>query len=74
MSAKRVERLERALCGALRAGERQVDELIRLSQLNVRQKRAMWRAFHLIRQGKFDAAALVMETNLLSRDRKESVR
>ena len=58
----RVEKLESALAGAMRAGDKQTDELARLSRLNARQRSAMWRAFHLIKRGKYSAAAAVMET------------
>jgi hypothetical protein len=70
-SAERVERLETVLAGAMRAGDIQADELIRLSGINARQSRAMWRALSLMKRGRYSDATLVIETDLLSRDRKE---
>ena len=60
-----VERLESALAGALRAGDLQVDQLARLSQLNVRQRRAMWRAFCLLKQRRYDDAIATLEAECL---------
>jgi len=68
---ERVRKLGSALTGALRAGDRQADELARLSQLTARQRNVMWRAVNLIRQGRYIAAVLIMENDLLSRERKE---
>jgi len=53
---ERVEQLESVLTGALRAGDRQASELARLSQLTTRQKRTLWRAFILLKQGRYDEA------------------
>jgi|SRR5215813_10344641 len=61
MSVQRVERLERALSGALRFGDRQADELARLSQLTARQKRTLWRALALIKQGRHEDAIVALE-------------
>jgi hypothetical protein len=68
-ATKRVEKLEGALSGALKAGDRQADKLARLSRISARQRNVMWRALNLIQRGKYDDAALVMETDLC-RDRK----
>jgi len=57
----RVE-LERALNGALQFGDQLADELVRLSRLNARQKRVLWRAFCLLKQGRYDDAIVVLET------------
>jgi hypothetical protein len=58
---KRMERLESALSGALRAGDRQADELARLSRVAARQRRTLWRAFHLIRRGRHADALAALE-------------
>ena len=59
----RVEKLERALVGAMQAGDGQADELARLSRVNARQRRrALWRAFCLLRQGRRADAVLALET------------
>ena len=55
------KRLERALRGAYKLGDKQVDELVRLSGITVRQRRAMWRAFCLLRQGRYDDAVAILE-------------
>jgi hypothetical protein len=44
-----------------------------LSRVTARQKRTLWRALHLIRRGRYAAAAAVMETDLC-RDRKGAAR
>jgi hypothetical protein len=59
---ERVERLESALSGAMRGGDRQADELIRLSRIAVRQRRNLWRALGLLRQGRYAEAVTVLET------------
>jgi hypothetical protein len=58
----RVEKLERALVGAMQAGDGQADELARLSRVNARQRRALWRAFCLLKQGRRADAVLALET------------
>jgi len=69
---ERVEQLESVLTGALRAGDRQASELARLSQLTTRRKRTLWRAFILLKQGRYDEAAAVLETECPElRDQKE---
>src|SRR5262249_13564384 len=60
--AHRVAKLESALTGALQFGDLQADELARLFQLTARQRRALWRTYILLKQGKHAAAAAVMET------------
>jgi len=60
-SAKQMAKLESALAGAIRAGDQQSDELVRLSNLTVRQKRTLWRAFCLLKQGRYDDAAMALE-------------
>ena len=57
----RVEKLSSVLASALKAGDAQADELVRLSQLTVRQRRAMWRAFCLLKLGRYEDAATVLE-------------
>lgn len=59
-----VERLESALSGALRCGDAQADELVRLSRLTARQKRVLWQAFILLKRGKYDAALVALEAAL----------
>ena len=59
-----VEKLERVLSGALRAGDRQADELVRLSRLNARQRSVMWRTLSLIRRGRHGDAIVVLKTEL----------
>jgi hypothetical protein len=59
---KRVEQLETALAGGLRAGDQLTDELVRLSKLTARQKRTLWRVFNLLKRGRYDDAVLVLET------------
>jgi len=71
--SERTEQLASTLAGALRFGDRQADELVRLSRVTARQKRTLWRALHLIRRGRYAAAAAVMETDLC-RDRKGAAR
>ena len=72
INVERMEKLERALTGALQAGDRQADELVRLSGISARQRRALWRAFILLKQGRYDADAAVMETECRElRDQKE---
>jgi len=68
LAQEHVEKLESALAGAMRAGDLQADELARLSQLTARQRRVLWRAFTLLKQGRYDDAVLVMDREL--RDRK----
>ena len=57
----RVARLESALTGALRAGDRQADELTHLSKLNA----FLWRAFTLLKQGRYDEAAQKLGSELV---------
>jgi hypothetical protein len=64
----RAERLASALSGAMRAGDRQADELARLSRVNARQRGALWRALHLIRRGRRDDAIAVLETCVRDRE------
>jgi hypothetical protein len=68
----KIAALESALTGALHAGDRQADELIRLSRVNARQGRALWRAFNLLKQGRYDEAIVALEVECPElRDRKE---
>ena len=60
--SERTEQLASTLAGALRFGDRQADELARLATINARQKRTLWRALHLIKQGRCDDAIAVLET------------
>jgi len=62
---KRVETLKSALSGALQFGDKQADELVRLSRINARQRRALWRAFYLIKLGRHDDAAHELGSVLL---------
>jgi hypothetical protein len=58
---ERVEHLESALSGALKLGDMQAGELARLSQVSSRQRRVLWRAFSLLRQGRYDDAIVALE-------------
>jgi hypothetical protein len=58
-AVSRVKKLESALAGAMRAGDRQTDELVRLSGINARQRRALWRALNLIERDRPNDAASV---------------
>src|SRR5262245_5862817 len=61
-------RLESALAGALQLGDRQGDELARLSRVNARQKRTLWRTFCLLKQGRRDDAVAALEAELRDRE------
>jgi hypothetical protein len=62
VSAKRVRTLEGVLTAALKAGDKQADELVRLSRVAARQRSVMWRAFSLIKQGRHHDAVAALET------------
>jgi len=50
---------------AYKLGDCQVDQLIELSRLTVRQRRAMWRAFCLLQRGRYDDAIATLEAECL---------
>jgi hypothetical protein len=75
MSAnKRMERLASALSGALQLGDRQADQVIELSRINGRQRRVLWRAFHLIKRGRHVDALAALETECSELRDRESAR
>jgi len=61
-----VERLESALNGACKFGDRQADEIIRLARTVFRQRSAIRRAIAIARRGQIGEAILILEVELAS--------
>jgi len=59
-----VERLESALRGACKLGDRQADEIIRLARLALQQQSAIRRAVAIAKRDQIAEAILVLEAEL----------
>jgi hypothetical protein len=66
----RVEKLESALAGAMRAGDFQADEIVRLTQTVFRQRSAMRRVIALAERGQVAVAIGLLKDELYKGDYK----
>lgn len=65
---RQMERLQSALRGACKMGDRQADEIIRLARTAFRQRSAIRRARALAKRGRFAEAILILEMELRDRE------
>jgi hypothetical protein len=70
----RIEKLESVLSGALQFGDRQANELIRLSRVATRQKRTLWQALSLLKRGRYDDAIVALKAECRERRDREPAR